>query len=210
MQQEARAFARIVNLKLRPETVDLALARFRDVSTPLVRAQSGSLGILGAADRASGNAYAISCWQSLADLERSNANPAVVEALAGYGAWMAGPITVESFDVIADTLPAPAPASGGEWARMTSLVTQPGSEQAALAACWERLERMRAASPACTGTLLLAQHIGQRIIAFELWSARKALAATEAEANYHDQRAWRTGALQEPPAREVLDVFGRY
>lgn len=57
-------YARIVHIRFRPETVDEALGRFRVDSTPLVRKQPGSLGIVGAASRETGSCYAISFWDT--------------------------------------------------------------------------------------------------------------------------------------------------
>jgi hypothetical protein len=206
-----RALARIVSMRLRPESIDNAFDHFRNVSAPLVRAQFGSLGILGAGNRESGFSFAISFWETRADLERSNANPAVVEAMGGYAQWMAGPFLVESYTVIGGALPeTDAGDLRDRWLRTTSATALPDRLDDVTATFGERLDGARAASPACVGTLLLAPHFGERVLALELWSSRHALASWDAAAQLEDQRLVRAGGVGQPPVRDTLEVFGRY
>jgi hypothetical protein len=202
-------FARIVSIRFRPETIDLAMDRFRDSSTPLVRAQTGSLGIIGAVDRGSGRAYAISFWRTREDLEQSNANPRVVDAMTGYAEWMAGPFAVESFAVVCGALPDHVPGSV-EYARMTSLVATPESREESLAVLQRRLVSTEDASPECTGILLMTQMVGQRIITFELWSSSEALETSDPDALLEERRLVRDGVLPVPITHELLQVMGRF
>src|SRR5688572_30480970 len=100
MSLMSQPLARIVSMMLQPESIDFAFDHFRHVSAPLVRGQVGSLGIIGAGNRETGFGCAISFWDARDALERSNANPQVVEAMGGYARWMAGPFRVESYSVI--------------------------------------------------------------------------------------------------------------
>jgi len=206
-----RALARIVSMTLRPESIDDAFDHFRNASAPLVRAQFGSLGILGAGNRESGFSFAISFWETRGDLERSNANPAVVEAMGGYAQWMAGPFLVESYTVMSGGLPeADAGDVRGRWLRTTSVAAPTERLEDVTAMFEERLEGARAASPACAGTLLLEPHIGQSVLALEFWSSRFALASWDAVAKIEDQRLFRAGSVDQPPVRDTLEVFGQY
>lgn len=83
MINAAGLYARLVDLRLRPDALDVGMERFRDVSAPLVRRQDGSIAIIGAGNRSTGSVMALSLWKSQDALERSNANPEVIEALAG-------------------------------------------------------------------------------------------------------------------------------
>jgi len=207
----SRPLARIVSMQLQRESVDAAFDYFRDVSAPLVRAQAGSLGILGAGNRASGFGCAISFWGTRDDLERSNANPRVVEALGGYAKWMAGPFLVESYGIVSGALPDAEPDSlRGTWLRTTSAVTQPERLDEMAALFEARLGNARAASPACVGTLLLSPLIGSRMLAIEFWSSHGPLASWDAVSQREDQRLFREGIVEQPPIRDTLEVFGSY
>jgi hypothetical protein len=204
-------YARIVSLRFRPETLDTAMAYFRDVSTPLVRMQPGSISIFGAANSETGNTFAISFWESLESLEASNAHPDVVDALMGYAQWIESSFIVEAFDVVHGPIPHPAPvAESGEWVRAIQAVPHPGSEADVVSALRQRLEQVESGASACTSTLLLVQRVGRRVIALEFWTDERALLATESRAQTFDARLWRGGTLTSPVTRDILRVNGRY
>lgn len=197
-------------MQLQREAMDLAFDYFRDVSAPLVRAQGGSLAILGAGNRESGFGCAISFWETRESLERSNANPKVVEAMGGYARWMAGPFKVESYAVVSGTISAFGPDDlRGDWLRLTSVMAPPETLTDVLAGYETRLVDA-AASRACVGTLLLSPQIGSRVLAIELWSSHAALGSWDAKAKLDDQRLFRSGSVDQPPERDTLEVFGRY
>ena len=203
--------ARIVSMALKPGTIEPAFDRFSTISTPLVRVQPGSIGILGLARRESPFGYAISFWESRQALERSNANPKVVEAMMGYADWMAGPFSVESYDIVAGRVPEPRPAperTSTERARMTIAIPRRGHTNEVIASYRVYLTQLDD-QPGCIGTLLLTPLIGQRIIAIELWSSAPPLRSGPT-APYLDRAAWTGGPLESQPVREILEVFGRF
>ena len=207
----SKPLARIVSMLLQPESIDLAFDYFRDVSAPLVRAQVGSLGIIGAGNRETGFGCAISYWDTRESLERSNAEPKVVEAMGGYARWMAGPFRVESYSVVSGEPPEPnRESTRGSWLRTTSVLTSPDQRDDALTACEARLAAARSASSACVGVQLLAPQIGSRMLAIEHWTSLSALNAWNANAKIEDQRLFRAGRVDESPVRDTLEVFGLY
>lgn len=210
MKPEPRAFARVVSITFRPDTLELAAERFRDTSAPLVRRQTGSLGIIGGANPTTGNTWAISFWSTRADLERSNADPQVTAALSGYAQWMAGPFSVQSFDVIDMSFPDadPDPAAQGGFGRVTTLAPQPGFEPEVTAALQDYLAQARERSGGRMGTLLLVPHIGHQLLAFELWPSQAA--APSDSARIEDHRIRHPSTVERPPAREMIEMFGRY
>lgn len=208
VKTEPLSYARVVAITFRPETLDEAAERFLGVSTPLVRNLPGSLSIVGGADRRTGSTWSISLWHTREDLERSNADPEVTQALTGYGQWMAGPFSVQSFEVVDMVFPDPDPAATGEFGRVTTLVTQPGCEAEVIAALRDHLARVHERSRECLGTLLMVPHIGQQMIAFELWASRAALEA--ADARIADQRIRLPGTVERLPTRETIEIFGRH
>lgn len=212
MSQMSQPLARIVSMLLQPESIELAFDHFRDVSAPLVRVQIGSLGIIGAGNRETGFGCAISFWDTPQSLERSNAEPKVVEAMGGYAKWMAGPFRVESHTVVSGEPPEPdADNIRGTWLRTTSvLAASPQQLDELLAVYAERLAGARSSSPACIGAFLLSSHIGTRILAVEHWTSQTALNAWDVAAKSDDQRLFRAGNVPEPPVRDRLEVFGLY
>ena len=206
MSDVARVYARIVSMQLRLDGMDAAFAYYRDISTPLVRGQPGSLGVLGAGNRESGSALALSFWSSQEDLERSNGNPAVVAAMTGYAQWMAGPFVVASYDVASGTPPPPATAA--RWLRATTMLSLPARLEETIATVRNRLQELESIASACQGTMLLTPHIGERVIALEFWSSQAALAASNKRADDQERRLWRAGLLERPPEREALEIFG--
>lgn len=203
--------ARIVSMALKPGSIEPAFERFGTISTPLVRVQPGSIGILGLARRESPFGYAISFWRSRQDLERSNANPKVVEAMMGYADWMAGPFSVESYDIVAGQSPEPQPdpeRSTTERARMTTAIPRRGRTGEVIASYRDYLTQIDD-QPGCIGTLLLTPLIGQRLVAIELWSSAPPLRSGP-PGPYLDRTAWTGGPLESQPVRETLEVFGRY
>lgn len=207
----SRAYARMTSMVIQLDSIAPAFSHFRDVSAPLVRGQAGSLGIFGAGNRESGYACAISFWETLESLEHSNGNPQVVEAMAGYASWMAGPFKVESYTVVSGSVPEAGPDNlGGVSLRMTSALTSPDRIADVLASYEARLSQASASSEACFGTLLLSPQIGSRALAFEFWSSRAAASAWDARAKLDDQRLFRAGSVEEPPVRDILEVFGHY
>lgn len=209
MSQMSRPLARMVSMMLQTESMDLAFKHFREASAPAVRAQPGSLVILGAGNPKTGFGCAISFWDTLESLERSNGNPKVVEAMSGYAQWMAGPFRVESYTVVSGTYPDPD-HSPPAWLRMTTATAAPGQLDALLTAYAERLEAARARSAACTWTTLLAPQIGSRMLAVEHWTSLAALNAWDAVAKDADQRLFRSGSVEFPPERDRLDVYEVY
>lgn len=210
-ERASHGFARIVSMSLRPGTIDPAFDRFRVVSTPLVRVQPGSIGILGAARREPPHGYAISFWESREHLELSNANPRVVEAMMGYAGWMDGPFSVGSFDIVAGAPPPPWPETGpigDERARMTTAVPRRGCLDAVVDAYRDYLARLEG-TPGCIGTLLLTPHVGERVIAIELWSSMPPMPSVVG-APFLDRAAWNGGPLENAPTREMLEILGRY
>ncbi len=198
-------------MQLQHESVDAAFTYFQEASAPLVRAQAGSLGILGAGNRASGFGCAISFWETREDLERSNANPRVVEAMGGYAKWMAGPFLVESYGIVSGALPDAEPDTmRGTWLRTTSVVTPPERLDELAAVFEARLGNARAISSACNGTLLLSPLIGSRMLAIEFWSSHGPLKLWDAASQREDQRMFREGIVGQPPVRDTLEVFGSY
>ncbi|MGH9173620.1 MAG: hypothetical protein ACRD1H_04655, partial [Vicinamibacterales bacterium] len=137
MSAVSKLYARIVSMQLRLDGMDDAFAYFRNVSTPLVRDQPGSLGILGAGNRETGSAWAISFWSSAEDLERSNGNPQVVAAMTGYAQWMTGPFVVASYDVASGS--PPSPATTARWLRTTTMLPLPAHFDETIANVRERL-----------------------------------------------------------------------
>ncbi|HYI15271.1 MAG TPA: antibiotic biosynthesis monooxygenase [Thermomicrobiales bacterium] len=207
----SQPLARITSMMLQPESIDLAFDHFRNASAPLVRVQAGSLGIIGAGNRETGFGCAISFWDTRESLERSNAEPKVVEAMGGYAKWMAGPFRVESYTVHNGEPPEPNDAHRrGTWLRTTWVLTSPERRDDALSVYEARLEAARSSSPACVGTQLLAPQIGSRILAIEHWTSLSALNAWNAEASVEDQRLFRAGRVDESPERDTLEVFGLY
>ena len=204
-------FARMTSMVLQTESIDLAFDHFREASAPAVREQIGSLGILGAGNRENGFSCAISFWETMESLERSNGNPRVVEAMSGYAKWMAGPFKVESFNVVSGTVPEiETDRVVGSLVRMTTVLPPAGQLDAVLAIYAERLERAATASPACFATLLLAPQIGPHVLALELWSSRPAVSTFDAKAKLDDQRLFRERRVAEAPVRDTLDIFGIY
>jgi hypothetical protein len=211
MEQRPPAFARIVNIRFAPESFAPAFEHFRDVSAPLVLAQSGSRGILGAGSHATGNTWTISFWQTRADLDYSNSPPAVVEAMAVYTQWMISPFSVQTYAILQGQITEPdTEGAAGEWARITTVIPEPNQAEAAIAALRERLTRLETRCAGSRGTLLMAQQAGNRLIAIELWSSAGTLAASDPEAMSQDQHIRVTVPLQGSPLREEAEVFGRY
>jgi hypothetical protein len=205
------AYARIVSLRFRPETLATAMAFFRDVSTPLVRKQPGSLSIFGAGNDVTGTTIAISFWETLESLEASNAHPEVVDALMGYAQWIESAFVVEAFDLVYGPVPLPEPvAERGEWVRVTQAVPLPGAETEVAQTLRDRLRQVETGARACTSTLLLVQRAGRRVTALEFWSSHDALLGTESRAQTYDARLWRSGLLAAAPTRDTLRVYGRY
>ena len=196
---------------LQHDVMDAAFDYFRDVSAPLVSAQTGALGILGAGNRETGFGCAISFWETRESLERSNAEPRVVEAMGGYAKWMAGPFRVESYSVVSGEPPEPdADSMHRTWLRTTSVLISPERLDDAMTVYEARLATARSVSPACVGALLLSPHIGSRILAIEHWATLAALNAWDANAKVDDQRLFRAGSVPEAPVRDRLEVFGVY
>jgi quinol monooxygenase YgiN len=211
MEPEPHAYARIVSVRFQPDALDAAMAYFRDVSVPLVRAQPGSRSITGLGNRETGDTFAISFWRSLEDLEGSNSPPDVVDAMAGYAQWMRSSFVVESFDVVHGVVPEPAALEkSGDWVRLTSIVATQGSRDDLVATVRQQLDTLETGASSCTGTLLMAQRGSHRLVALEFWTSHAAMAATQARAHSLDQRALRHGLVQSLPVRHMLEVFGRY
>lgn len=195
---------------LQPESIDRAFDYFRDASAPLVRAQAGSLGILGAGNRETGFGCAISFWETIDDLERSNANPQVVEAMGGYVQWMAGGFVVEAYSVASGSVADIEPErlrSG--WMRTTTVASTPIRLDEILETYGERMTLARQ-KPTCVEALLLAPQIGSRVLMLEFWISRHALTAWDAESKLADQRLFRAGTVEQPPVRDTMELFGWY
>ncbi len=88
------------------------------------------------------------------------------------------------------------------------MTAREGSIGGAIAAVQDHLPRLEAGFSAYAGALLMVPHIGQRIVSFELWSSPSALAASEANVRAQDQHLSRSGMLEVPPRREVLEISG--
>lgn len=203
--------ARITSMMLQRESIDLAFTHFRNASAPLVRGQVGSLSIIGAGNRETGFGCAISFWDTSESLERSNAEPRVVEAMGGYAKWMAGPFRVESYSVVSGEPPEPDHDNmRGTWLRTTSTLASPERLDELLGLYEARLAAARSSSPAFIGAILLTPQIGSRILAIEHWTTLAALNAWDANARIDDQRLFRAGSVPEPPVRDRLEVFGLY
>jgi hypothetical protein len=211
MSQMPRTFARMTSMYLQIESMGLAFDHFRDASAPAVREQPESLSIIGAGNGETGFSCAISFWESLDALERSNGNPRVVEAMGGYGKWMAGPFRVESYTVVSGTYPDPAAEQPSDaWLRITTVTAAQGQLDAVISAYAERLTNAESTSPACTWTSLLAPQIGARLLAIEHWTSLAALNAWDVTAKDADQRLFRFGSIETPPERDRLTVFGLF
>lgn len=211
MIQMSGPFARITSMFLQTTAMNDAFDHFRDASAPAVREQPGSLAILSAANPETGFSCAISFWQTLESIERSNGNPRVVEAMGGYAQWMAGPFRVASYTVASGTYPDPdTDQAQPAWLRMTTTTAVPGRRDTVLDAYAERLNTAGARSAACTWTTVLAPTIGSEIVAIEHWTSLPALNAWDATAKDADQRLFRSGAVESPPVRDRLAVYGLY
>jgi hypothetical protein len=211
MDMPPAAFARIVAVRFGPESLDDAFEYFRSVSVPLVEKQPGARGIAGLGNRSSGNTWALSLWQTSDDLEASNSPPDVVEALVGYGKWMTGPFSVQTYSILAGELSPPGsnPLTG-EWARLTTLVPEPQEMDAAARLLGDRLVRLHERCDGGRGSLLLSQHRSNRLLSIDLWESHEAMLDSESEAMTQDQRLRIAVSLQIPPVREEAQVFGRY
>jgi hypothetical protein len=207
----SRTLARMTSMILQIESMGLAFDHFRDASAPAVREQPGSYAIIGAGNRETGFSCAISFWETLDALERSNGNPRVVEAMSGYGKWMAGPFRVESYTVVSGTYPDPAiDLPSDSWLRITTVTATQKQLDAVLSSYAERLHDAQSKSPSCTWTALLAPKIGSRLLAIEHWTSLAALNTWDASAKDADQRLFRAGGVEAPPERDRLTVFGVY
>lgn len=200
-------FARLVSLRLRPEEIEHGMERFKGVSAPLVRAQKGSLGIFGAGNRSSGSVCALSFWDSRDALERSNANPAVIEALAGYSDWMVSSFVVEGYAVVSGQMLPPASHDSPTWMTLVSATIRPGRLDEGVAALSKRLDRVQDVSRSFAGSLLLSPLVGNRIVAFEYWAIDPGITSIEQVVSGIDQRISRSSAFQSPIQREVFEVF---
>jgi len=211
MSQMSHRFARMTSMMLQPAAMGAAFDHFRDASAPAVRAQPGSLAILGGGNPDTGFGCAISFWETLDSLERSNANPKVVEAMSGYAQWMAGPFRVESYSVTSGSPPDPDVAEPPQsWMRMTTATAAPGKLETVLMSYSDRLDQARERSESCVWTTLLAPQIGSRILVIEQWTSLPALLAWEGASKDADQRLFRAEVLETPPVRDRLAVYGLY
>ena len=198
-------------MTFQPGTFKLAFDHFRNASAPRVVEQAGSLGIIGAGSQQSGFGCAISFWESLDALERSNGVPAVVEAMSGYAQWMASPFKVESYTVVNGEIPAPSPDNLiGTWMRTTTVAPAPNRHGEVEAIYAERLTTTQATNRECFGTFLLALQVGSSLLAIELWNERTALTDWDRSAEVRDQRLFRASAVNQPPLRGTLEIFGLY
>jgi|GEM_PF-2470460 len=208
---EPAEFARIVNIRLYPESFDQAFEHFRNVSAPLIARQQGSLGMLGAANHVTGTTWAISLWHTHADLLNSNSPPDVVEAMMAYTQWMIGSFAVQTYNILHGKIALPDPnATANEWARITTVIPDPNSVDDAIASLRRRLVRLETRYAGSRGTLLLSQTLGNRLIAIELWSSADTLAASDPEAMSQDQRIRIDVPLHSLPVRDEVEVFGRF
>jgi hypothetical protein len=202
-------FARLVSIRFRPDSLDDAMERFRTVSGPLVRVQTGSLGIMGFANRVNCSVFALSIWQTQEALQNSNANPDVIQALADYSSWMAGPFVVESYRVVRGGIPAPGTATNCDVRmRIVSASISPERLNSAIAMVSDRLDEAFAMSRWCVGSLLLSPMVGNKVIAVEYWTNPAAAAASEARVQALDQKLRRSNLFQGPIQRELTDLFG--
>jgi hypothetical protein len=201
----------MTSMTFQPGSVEFAFNHFRNASAPRVVEQPGSLGILGAGIRQTGYGCAISFWESRDALERSNGVPSVIEAMSGYGKWMASPFKVESYTVVSGEIPVPGPDNLiGTWMRATIIAPVPNSHDKVEAIYAERLSTTRATNPECFGAFLLALQVGSGLLAIELWNDHSALADWDSSAKVRDQRLFRAGTVDRPPLREALEIFGLY
>ena len=164
--REVRGYVRVTTLRVRPEAARLALDRFFAMSAPLVTRLPGAIGIVSGGSLETGSGIAFSFWESLEALERSSGDPQLVDALAGYASWMAGPFAVESYTLVRGT-PLVDSSDQERAARILSVVTDPGDVDLALDAFDAWLARSEA-SPDCVTALLLKPLMGTRVIGVEV------------------------------------------
>ena len=178
MERDVRGYVRVTNMRFEPQNADAAIERFWSVSAPIVLSQDGAISIVGGINRETGVGVALSFWTSVEALQMSNAAPAIFGALPGYAPWMSGGYTVETYDLVRGE-PIPRETSTGLTARIFTVAADEhtGAQAIETLDAWISVSGQQRG---CVATLLLAPHMGAKVVAVELWRSARAIAVGDA------------------------------
>jgi heme-degrading monooxygenase HmoA len=92
-------FARVTTVQISPDKIDEATSIFRDSVIPAAKAQKGYRSGYLLTDRASGKGMSITIWDSVEDLQASEALGFYQQQLAKFAPLFTAPPTRETYEV---------------------------------------------------------------------------------------------------------------
>ena len=93
---------RTTNFLIQTGKMQNAIDIMNDAVVPAAKAQKGFQGLYIMTDATSGNALAISVWESESDMTAGEASGYLQVQTAKFGSLMAGPLTTEHYELSVD------------------------------------------------------------------------------------------------------------
>jgi hypothetical protein len=203
--------ARIVEILFQPDKVQPVIERFRATSIGLIAATTGARGFMGSLSRETGRTYTVSFWETAEQRDASAFDPAIIENLAGYAGWMAGPFTRDSCDVeLLSFVPIdPADPYPPEFIAAASGLAVPQGWHETLALLSERTSETAAAT-GFRGACVMTNPTSGRILRMQLWDTLPAAQAALERMTVGDLELRHEGQLTGVPVYDVHEVAGRW
>jgi hypothetical protein len=124
-------YARVLSAQVRPERLEEMIRALNETLLPAAAAQPGNRGFLGLADESTGQAMTITFWATPQDIEASESSGFLRRQLAQAAALLGGPVTRETFKVVAEHNPFTEERNAACFEPFQPVDTSTGSPQAA-------------------------------------------------------------------------------
>jgi heme-degrading monooxygenase HmoA len=191
-------YASLITGPLQPDKIDQAIGLYRDRIIPLARQQyQGFGGMYVLTDRASGQGLTIALYETEADARRVESSGQFREAVAAFGAVLAGQPTREVREVTYHDRRGQA-----RYARVTEAALAP--EQAARLGEDTAMPEAAARQPGYAGFLVTVDRARGRLTGMSLWESMAALEASE-QGYYRPAMTAAAGQFGQP-RRSVYEV----
>jgi hypothetical protein len=203
--------SRVVEILFQPDKVQPVIERFRATSIGLIAAIPGARGFMGSLSRETGRTYTVSFWDTSEQRDASALDPAIIENLAGYASWMAGPFTRDSCDVPVFSFVAidPADPYPPEFVAAASGLAVPQGWLETLALLADRTSEIATATGS-RGACVMTNPTSGRILRMQLWDTLPAAQAARDRMAVDDLDLRHEGQLTGAPVYDVHEVAGRW
>jgi quinol monooxygenase YgiN len=194
--------ARVTRTQIRPDKAEEAITLFRTDVVQSATEQAGLKGIVLLADRATGNGFTMTLWESEADMRVAQESGWTRQQLGRFAPMLTGEPTIETYEVAVRVRPTAAITN----ARIVGVQITPDKLDEAIALYRDSVIPAAREQPGFLGGILLIDRATGKGISNTAWASEGEMRASESSGYLQTQLQKFGSLLAAPPQIETYEV----